>query len=187
MGQCFIFSDNIEFPQVFKVNQIKDNTVAGVIRYYTKETLFNKHRDYVGEVNGKDRPFAFETPIPDLPEEYGGSLHMLCNALYETPEQKEEPVYTGEIELETNAHGEIYIHGSPVTITSNANVDQWIIRIDNQEYSLDELESYFEISEDTRSFEIRAVHKDMAQYVVAIAAVDEFGALSEEVRLVVKA
>lgn len=186
VGQCFIFSDNIEFPQVFKVDQIKDNTVAGVIRYYTSEILFNKHRDYVGEVNGKDHPFAFETPIPDLPEEYGGSLHMLCDALYETPGQKEEPVYDGEIELETNAHGEIYINGSSVTITSNTDVYQWKIRIDNEEYPLEDLKSYFEISEDQRSFEIRAIHKDMAQYVLAVSAMDYSGAVSEEVRMVVK-
>lgn len=185
-GRSFLISDNIEFPQVFKVNQIKDTTNPGVIRYYAKEDLSNRHRDFLGVVNDKDYTFTFETPIPDLPAEFGGAFHMLCDALYEAV--PDEPVVpSGEIELTTTARNAIYVSGSPVTIESNQIVSEWVFKIDDQEYDPEDLTDYFEITTGETSCLIRAINKTMVKYIVAISAYDESGNISEEVRLVVKA
>lgn len=187
VGSSFIFSDNIELPQVFKINQIKDNTVPGVIRYYAKEDLFNKHRDYVGEVNSKDINFAFETPIPDLPQEYGGSIHMLCDAIYEAVDEGELDDYDEDtsLEISTTAHDAIYVNGSPARIQSNVPVSGWVIKVDGVEYTSEELEPYFEIEEAEESLSIKAINKVMVNYTVTVSAVDG-NDVSEEIRLVVR-
>lgn len=186
VGKTFVISDNIELPQVFKVNQIKDAINPGVIRFYAKEALFNKHRDYVGTVNDTEINFRFETPIPDLPAEFGGSLHMLCDALYEAiPEDPMLPA--DEIELITEAKGSLYVMGSAVEIECNVPVSQWVICVDDEEYDPEDLIEYFIISEDEKSFTIQAINKVMVNYIVTISAIDSYGNRSEEVRLVVKA
>lgn len=185
IGKSFIFSDNIEFPQSFRVNQIKDNTVPGVIRFYTKEELFNEHKDYVGEVNGRNIPFTFETPIPDLPDGWGGKIHMLCDAVYETPDKNVESE-TSEIILKTEAHNAIFVNGAPVTVDSSAPVHEWILKVDDQFYYAGQLTPYFEITQDEKSLVIKAISKELAKYVLTISAKDAAGKASNEIRLVVK-
>lgn len=189
IGDSFICSDNIEFPQVYKINRIKDNTVPGVIRYDTKEDLFNRHRDYAGEVNSKDLPFTFETPIPDLPEGFGGKNHMICGALLDiVPTEESEPFdfEAEDIVLTTMANGEIYVDGSPVIIESNKPVVSWTITVDGRPYDIEDLEEYLEIVNDDKYFTIKAINKQMVKYVLGILAHDARGDVSEEVRLVVK-
>lgn len=187
LGKTFICSDTLENPQVFKINRIKDNTVPGVIRYDTKEDLFNRHTDYVGEVNGQDFPFTFETPIPDLPEGFGGKVHMMCGALYDAARAEEvEPFdFSADIEITTQAK-DIYVNGSPAIIESNVPVSSWTITVDGRPYNIEDLDEYFEIVNDDKYFTIKAINKQMVKYVVAILARDMRGNVSEEVRLVVK-
>lgn len=187
LGDKFICSENIDFPQVYKINRIKDNTVPGVIRYDTKEDLFNRHTDYVGEVNFKNYPFTFETPIPDLPEGFGEKIHMICGALFDTPALESEPFdFREDIKLSTLANDSIYVNGAAVTIESNVPVASWMITLDGKPYDIEDLKDYFEITEDDKYLTIKAINKLMVKYLLAILARDARGNVSEEVRLAVK-
>ena len=116
VNQRFIISDNLYNPQTFSVVKINDTNPLGIMRAYMKADSHNAHTDYIGNVNEETSyEFTFDLPLDDLPPQYGGPYHAICNCV---KQRKEVPQYSSDrIHCELACESQkIYINGSPVRI-----------------------------------------------------------------------
>lgn len=191
LGTRFMISDNLLKPQVFEVIKIKDTSPLGITKAYLKQCLYNSHTDVCGIINDmKNYDFYFDLPIEDLPEEYGGKYHMICDCLKSKGLPQEKPDSDIEWELESEDKY-IYIGGQPVVIKAVSPNDaqsicEWHVFVDNVEYQPNELSEYFTIAIEDNSFTIKAINKVMAKYIVKIAIYDELKTYYDYVEMEVK-
>lgn len=189
LGQKFIISDNVLNPQVFEVTKIKDTIPFGVVRCFLKEQVFNPHTDIFGIVN--DMPssqFVFDLPIEDLPEEYGGKYHMLCDALKHKNREPQDQTNICELECSESV---IYVGRNPVKIKASFIEDgqdyyTWRYQVDGANFGIDELKEYFEIKEEQDTVTIKAINDAMVNYQVSVYMKDVNGINSNTIELEVK-
>lgn len=174
VGQNFLISDNALFPQVYQTWRINDSANLGVLDLSVKQHLFNKHVDYFGDVNEDSNvTFAFPTPIPNLPDDYGGNIHRICNAIISGHHDPEDSDKFDEL-LISSLSSKLYINRDSAEIhvdgdeVSNVN---WHYLIDGTEYLKSDLEDYFLFTEDNQTVTVKATSKDMAQYELGIYCV----------------
>lgn len=186
LGQKFIISDNLLNPQTFEVDKIKDHAPFGVIRAYLKQRVFDPHTDYFGTINEETNlKFKFDIPIDDLPEEFGGQYHMICDCI----EYKDD---TSNVELEELTldcdESVIYIGGRPVFIKAGGIFDgcKWHFFLDGQEFTALDLEGYFEFTRTKDGIEVKAVSKDMNKYILSVSLENTYGDKSDEINLEVR-
>lgn len=177
VGTKFMITDNNVNPQCYEVIKIKDTSPLGVTRAYLKQRLFNPHTDVCGNINElSGYKLCFELPLDDLPEEYGGKHHMICNCLKSKGLPEINP--PTDVQWKLNCDNRyIYVNGQIVlveAIPSNDVTDNcdWHIFIDDIEYSVDDLKGYFDIEINDRTMKIKAISKNMINYVVKIAIYD---------------
>lgn len=165
LGTRVMISDNTKSPTVYEVIAKKDSSPLGITKLYLRRTLFNKAKDFVGDVNKSNINFIFNTPIADLPENLGKNMHYICNAI-------KEATSNIETELTLVSSSEYLYIGSSVTIKINGYKEdlnlQWHIYVDNQEYTFDELKEYFTFNIMPNEMRIEAINKVMAKYNITI-------------------
>lgn len=197
-GTRFMISDTDSRPQVYEVTKIKDTAPLGATKAYLKQCLYNEHTDVYGIINElTNYDFVFKLPIEDLPEEYGGMYHAICDCVKKKKLPQDKPQYVPVWTLEAD-FDKIVINGQPVTVTATAPTSfgmalpEWHIFIDGEEYYPDEISDYFEIdfidgdgiyeTPDGEFVEtdlykssliIKAINKVMAKYIVKIAIFNE--------------
>lgn len=200
-GTRFMVSDGFERPQTYEIIKIRDTSPAGTTKVYTRQCLYNQHTDVYGNINNMSNyTFRFETPIEDLPEGFGGSYHMICNAvksidLTAIVETVEDTTDTEDIDMSTwklsEASKYLYINGQPETIVATPTdaVDEtceWHILVDGTEYTTRELSAYFEINIQKNSLTIKAINKVMANYILTIAIHDTLQTYYDSVEMEVR-
>ena len=108
----FMICDNPLNPQIYEVIKVNDISSLGVSKIFLKQTKYNVHKDFCGIINGNNNvEFLFDLPIDDLPEEYGGEYHMICDCL----KNKNNKINIDKLNLESNAK-ELYINGQPLKV-----------------------------------------------------------------------
>ena len=188
LGYSFIIGDSIKRPRVYFIKNINDLDSFGVTRYYAKRKLFNPHTDFYGVLNeASEYEFVFDTPIDDLPEQYGGAYHAICGCL----KGKKQDVITEVVEdWELNTtYKYLYVNGNGAIIEAtspNGVTCEWHILIDGEEYTIDELSDYFDINISNNKMTIKAINKDIAKYIVTIAIYDKYKNYYDSVDLEVK-
>lgn len=179
LGTRFIISDNVTNPWVYEVIRIKDTTPLGTTKVYLKQALFNSHTDFCGIIDESvNHEFCFET-IPDLPTDFGGQYHMICDCIRSKGLPQLEVPVDVEWKLYSNTRY-IYVNGQTAVVKAIPSEDnfvgncEWHIKIDGLKYSIAELTPYFDISisKDTRELSIRAINKVMETYIVRIEIYD---------------
>lgn len=177
-GTRFMICDNLENPQVYEVIKLKDTSPLGTTKAYLKQCMYNSHTDVCGVINTFDNyEFCFDLPIDDLPSEFGGQYHMICNCI----KSKGLPQESAPVDVDWKLKSEdkyIYVHGQPVIIEAIPSEYvmvpcEWHIFIDGIEYQIVELNDYFDISIDDNFMKIKAINKIMAKYIVKVAIYDE--------------
>ena len=189
LGYSFILGDNPLSPSVYYVKHINDMDSFGVTRYYVKRKLFNPHTDYFGVINNENMyDFVFDLPIDDLPPEYGGTYHAICNCLKGKKANVIEEIHDDWELITTDKY--LYVNGSGANIravSSTAGTCKWHIIIDNVEYGIDDLNGYFDINIENNVLNIKATNRDMAKYIVTISIYDNnksyFDSVDLEVRV----
>lgn len=191
LGTRFMITDNIDIPQVYEVIGLNDTSPLGTTKAYLKQCMYNSHTDVCGIINELDNyEFCFDLPINDLPADFGGKYHMICNCI----KSKGLPQVTPPIDVSWELSSEdkyIYIHGQPVVIEATPSQEyeepcQWHIFIDGVEYQTAELADYFEISIAGNSFTIKAINKVMAKYIVRVAIYDDLRTYYDYVEMEVR-
>lgn len=192
LGTRFIISDNITNPWVYEVIRIKDTSPLGTTKVYLKQALFNPHTDVCGIVNDiVENEYCFELPLKDLPSEYGGEYHMICDCI----KSKGLPSVSIDDEIEWKLDCKdkfIYVNGQTVVVKAlcsdyTTSTCKWHVLVDNVEYAIGDLEEYFNITIEDNVFTIKAINKNMAKYIVKIAIYDKkqtyYDSVEMEVRL----
>ena len=193
LGTRFVISDNVTNPWVYEVIRIKDTTPLGTTKVYLKQALFNPHTDFCGIIPEETNDeFYFELPIDDLPSEYGGQYHMICDCI----RSKGLPSETVSEDVSWELRGNekyLYINGQAAVINampSEGTTDspQWHIFVDNIEYTQRELRNYFDISfaNENTQMSIKATNKNMAKYIVKIAIYDDAESYYDSVEMEVR-
>jgi len=173
LGTKFMITDNLAYPQVYEVIKIKDTNPLGTTRAYLKQRVFNPHTDFIGIVNDHpENDFVFDLPLDDLPKEYGGKYHMICNCI-RTRGLPQISYPSGVLWSILCDSRYLYVNSDTVTVKaiSSEETNQecfWKIFVDDVEYSIDDLKDYFEINVLEREFSIKATNKNMVKYVVKI-------------------
>lgn len=179
LGTKFMITDNLDNPQVYEVIKLNDTSPLGTTKAYLKQCLYNSHTDVCGIINELENyEFCFDLPIDDLPYEFGGKYHMICNCIKSKGLPQLTPPEDVDWKLISNDKY-IYINGQPVVveaISSQEYIDdcEWHIFIDGIEYQIVELNDYFDITIDNNTLTIKAINKVMAKYIVKIAIYDDF-------------
>lgn len=177
LGTRFIISDNINNPWAYETIRIKDTTPLGTTKVYLKQCLFNTHRDFAGIVNEhSEHDFYFDLPLDDLPQDYGGKYHMICDCI----KTKGLPIETQPTEVSWKlscASKYIYVNGQSVTVKAISSIETtapcaWHIFIDGEEYGVEALTDYFNISYDDTTLTIKCINNVMVSYIVKIAIYD---------------
>lgn len=177
LGTRFIISDNINNPWAYETIRIKDTTPLGTTKVYLKQCLFNTHRDFAGIINDhQEHDFYFDLPLDDLPQDYGGKYHMICDCI----KSKGLPIITEPIEdykLSCDSKY-LYVNGQYATVTVVSSSDDtsyhsWIIFVDGEEYEVSTLTDYFDIKYDEKTLSIKCINDVMVGYIVKIAISDE--------------
>lgn len=196
-GTRFMVSDGLDRPQTYEIIKIRDTSPAGTTKLYTRQCLYNSHTDVYGDVNNlTNYTFRFETPIDDLPDGFGGSYHMICNAVKAINLSDVEEVAVADAESMTSwtlskPSKYLYINGQPETIVATPldaidETCEWHILIDGEEYTTRELAAYFEIGIQGNSLAIKATNKVMANYIVTIAVYDMLQTYYDSVEMEVR-
>lgn len=173
LGMRVIISDNMVHPRVLEIINIKNTASLGVTVLDLKQTMFNSHVDFCGDVNTSKNSFVFDVPILDLPKFFGGNFHMICNAIeskIDTENNNEDNEYI------LSATGtKLYVNGSPiiVSISNSIDIDKWHIFVDDIEYSIDDLSQYFNIQISDNELIIKSINKTLVKYIVKIAVYDQ--------------
>lgn len=192
LGTRFIISDNINNPWVYKTIRVKDTTPLGTTKVYLKQTLFNTHVDFAGVVNDcPEHDFYFDIPLDDLPNDFGGKYHAICDCI----KSKGLPIIEQTEKLDWKLESDnkyLYINGSEVEIEAiptketDTNVE-WHFNIDNNEYLIKDLKDYFDINIYDNTLSIKAINKLMAKYIISVSIHDQennyFDSVELEVRL----
>lgn len=171
LGQKFIISDNLRNPQTYAVSKIKDTTPLGVTRAFMKQRVFNPHTDYCGEINSNENlTFKFDLPIENLPDGFGGPIHMIADCIVE---RNDKPFEQEEESLFCEADC-LYIGGTPVKVYSSVPVTDdskytWFYQIDHEDIGLSKIKDYFEFVYDENCLTVKAVSDVMAKYILTIA------------------
>lgn len=173
LGTRFIISDNINNPWAYETIRIKDTTPLGTTKVYLKQCLFNTHRDFAGIINDhQEHDFYFDLPLDDLPQDYGGKYHMICDCI----KSKGLPIITEQIEdykLSCDSKY-LYVNGQYATVTvvsssDNTSYHSWNIFVDGEEYGASTLTDYFDIKYDEKTLSIKCINDIMVDYIVKIA------------------
>lgn len=191
-GTRFMISDNLLRPQVYEVIKVNDTSPLGVTVISLSQCLYNSHTDVCGVINEMDNyEFCFDLPIEDLPNEYGGKYHMICDCLISKGLPQDSTPTDVAWKLESEAKY-IYVHGHPLSIkaipSKESNVPcEWHIFIDNAEYLPEDIIDYFDISIDSNTLSIKAINKVMEGYIIKVAIYDDlktyYDAVEMEVRI----
>ena len=192
LGTRFIISDSLSNPRTYEVIRLEDTFSLGVTQAFVQRCLYNSHTDVCGIVNDMNyHEFCFDLPLKDLPEEYGGKYHMICDCLKSKGLPQEEPPIDTEWRLESKDKY-IYVNGQPVTIKAIPSNEffypcEWHIFIDNVEYFPADLFNYFDITMEDEYLTIKAINKVMVNYIVKVAIFDDkqtyYDAVEMEVRI----
>lgn len=182
LGTKFMITDNLAYPQVYEVIKIKDTSPLGTTRAYLKQRVFNSHTDFIGIVNEHpENEFIFDLPLDDLPKEYGGKYHMICNCIKNKGLPPVQPPTDVLWKLVCDSKY-LYVNGDTVVIEAiplgeTTASCAWHIFIDDVEYGASQLTDYFDMVIEKRKFSIKAINKDMAKYIVKIGV---FNPVTEE-------
>lgn len=174
-GSRFIISDSPTRPQVYQSTKIKDVAQVGVTKLYLDQHLFNGHTDYQGIIDeNTDTEFVFDSMIPDLPNGFGNQYHMICNCI----KTKGLPTLPKDNESEwivSCNERKLYYNGTAANIRALSDnegfVDNsgWHFIVDGEEYTVEELEGYFEILISENMVSVKCINKDMVNYHIEIA------------------
>lgn len=176
LGTKFIISDNTNNPQTYEVININDMSPIGITKLFLKQCLFNPHTDICGKINEMiETKFCFDLPIEDLPKEYGGEYHKICNCIISKGLSEEEKPISNSWKLKCD-NDVLYVNGYETIIKAISDADsnncEWHIFIDDVEYSVDDLKEYFDIYIDENQLSIKCINKIMANYIVKISIYD---------------
>lgn len=181
LGTRLIISDNEIDPHVYEIVDNKDSVNIGVDKIYFTRCLFNFGTDFIGTISDfKKYDFNISNEITTLPDGFGGDFHKICNIIdSKLPEiiddSNEEEFDITQIEL-SDVPKYLYVDGTPITIKAT-NCGSLIVGchifIDSVEYSIKDLEKYFEINIEENMFTIKAINKNMVKYIVKIAIYDD--------------
>lgn len=194
LGTRFVISDNIENPWVYEVIRIKDTTPLGTTKIYLKQALFNSHTDFCGIIDESVKhEFYFDVPLQDLPTDFGGKYHMICDCIKSKGLPQLEAPSEVEWKLYSNAKY-LYINGQTAVIRAVPSDEyfvgncEWHIMIDGIKYSINELKPYFDItlSKDTQEMSIKAINKVMDKYIIRIEIYDMNESYYDSVELEVR-
>ena len=172
-----MITDNLAYPQVYEVIKIKDTSPLGTTRAYLKQRVFNSHTDFIGIVNEHpENEFVFDLPLNDLPSEYGGKYHMICNCIKSKGLPPVQPPIDISWKLICDSKY-LYVNGDTAIVEAIPSEDtitscKWKIFIDDNEYEQSQLTDYFDITVEDRRFFIKSINKNMAKYIVRIEIFD---------------
>lgn len=191
LGTRFMIGDSIYRPQVYEAVKILDTAPLGTTAIYMKQRLYNEHTDAYGIINDMNNvDFCFNLPIDDLPEDFGGKYHMICDCVNSKSFIEEAPE-TISWKLFCDAKY-LYVNGQTVTIKAIPSKETttpcaWHVFIDDEEYGIKTLTEYFDIQYDDTTLSIKAINKVMEKYIVKVAIWDEhnnyYDSVEMEVRL----
>lgn len=172
-GQRLMITDSDILPAVYEIQAIKDTEPLGCMKMYLKRRVVNEHTDAWGTLNEIDsRSLIIPTPIPDLPEGYGGSWHYLCDCKKSNFLSELVPeVSKTEVEV-LKSSDVMVVNGSPVRFTVTPEGTNFSIYVDNEVYTIEELNGYFEVSQEGTSINIKAINPIMAGYIVKLSVMD---------------
>ena len=167
----FMITDNLNYPQTYEITNMRNISPLGITTLYLKQTLFNKHTDFCGDVNNTSNvDFIFDRPILDLDEDFGTTRHMICDCIKDIHEEEQN---TEEIKLKYTSTV-LYVNKNTLMIESGVDQDEfasndlcWEFVIDKDVYSVEDLENYFSISMDN-DISISCINKDMVNYDLLI-------------------
>lgn len=188
IGTRFMISDNMNNPRAFEVVGIKDTNPLGISKIYLKQCLINEHTDAWGIINNMNNStFYFELPIDDLPNEFGGKYHMICDCLKSKGASDNCDCVNDKWKIECKDKY-LYINGQSVNMIakSSSNNDSkciWHIYIDDVEYNKNELADYFDIYINETTLSIKAINKVMVKYIVKIVLGDNLNISHDFVEL----
>lgn len=183
VGQKFIVSDNLLNPQTYEVDKIKDYAPLGIVRAFLKQRAFDPHTDYFGIINEEERiSFKFDVPIDDLPEEFGGQYHMICDCIL----SKENG--NNSVEDETTLECDVsilYVKGRPAIIRTGVISEDvtWHYYIDGEEFSYDDIQEYFLFEYENQSLKVTAISQVMNKYTLGIELETPSGSRSNIIEL----
>lgn len=173
LGQRFMLSDSLNNPQCFKVMKIKDTSPLGVMRLYMEQDVYNEHTDFGGKLNDSKHKFVFPTPILDLPEDYGGVYHRICDCIEQKISEGETASTTPTIHCDEKF---VYYKGQPVRVeVSGADNDSitWHYYLDGVEYSKEDLKDCLDIQEDNNCALIKCIDSSIVKYFLQVSIKDE--------------
>lgn len=176
LGTKFMITDSISNPQVYEVIKIKDTTPLGTTKAYLKQCKYNEHTDVCGIINEMiNYEFCFDLPIDDLPKEYGGKYHMICDCLeskglpIEPTEDVQWKLFCTDKYLKVNSNTATV---KAIPSAETTSLCDWHIFVDWVEYPLEELNDYFDITINDTTLSIKVINKVMLKYIVKIAIYD---------------
>lgn len=188
----FMICDNIKYPKVYTVSKIMDTFPLGVSKIVLTQAHYNAHADFYGTdkdlINMKT---LLPSPLPNLPKEFGGEYHMICDCIksklptiIENPSGGTESVHWNL----SNVPEKLYIHGQPQIIKAIPNIEtsescEWRVFIDGTEYKIQDLSQYFDITIDKNNFIIAANNKVMAKYIIKISIYDSSNICHDSVEM----
>lgn len=189
-GTRFMIGDSIYRPQVYEAVKILDTSPIGTTEIFLKQRLYNSHTDVYGIINNMTNyDFCFDLPIDDLPSDFGGKYHMICDCVKSKDFTIESPADISW-KLYCNAKY-LYVNGQTVNIkavpsSETTNSCAWHVFIDGQEYGVNTLTDYFDIKFDDKNLYIKAINKIMEKYVVKVAVYDKFNNYYDSVEMEVR-
>lgn len=189
-GTRIMITDNEKDPACYEVIKVKDTMPLGVSKLYCEQSLYNEHTDFVGVINKQDKSkFRIGFPVKDLPPEYGTDYHYLCDCLARNAivQEDDETCYHKRIE---STQGFIKYNGKPVIVSCTGfKEDEQIpyhFFLDDKEYQEEELSEYFEIIEEFGKLSIRAISRDVVNYVLKISIYNKKQSYKDSVEMEVK-
>lgn len=169
----FMVADSTEHPKTYRVTKITDTSPFGITKGSFAQALYNEHTDLCRIIKIEEEDFK---PFND------GKMHMICDYFKSTlPPIVDEGTEENVVWKLSEVNDALYIHGQPQVIKAISNSEtnttkvEWHIKIDNVDYTVEELAGYFDINIDidNNTFIIAAINKVMAKYIVRIEIYDE--------------
>lgn len=187
----FMITDNPIHPKTYEVSKVEDTFPLGVLKLTLVQDHYNAHTDVCRILDDPD--------TPDILND--GKVHMICN--YTVPEipieDIEEPDDDGTTVNPTQAwylsevEEKLYINSKAQIIhvlndSGNKNFDHlrsWQIYLDDVQYQFEDLTEYFELikDEENNTLSIKAIHQDLAGYIVKISITDNYGVYCDSVEM----
>jgi len=191
LGTRFMIGDSAYRPQVYEAAKILDTAPLGTTEVFMKQRLFNEHTDVYGIINDmKNVDFCFNLPIDDLPANYGGNYHMICDCVSSKSFVEETPENIAwKISCDAKY---LYVNGQAVIVKAIPSKETtrpcaWHVFIDGKEYGIKSLTDYFDIHYDDTTLSIKAINKVMEKYIVKVAIWDEYNNYYDSVEMEVRA